>query len=412
MRAHCGTLSATEITKSHGGDADPRPRLARRPPARRDRRRRARTASASRRCSACSPGSRSRTRGRVTRRPGGPDRPLPRAAARAHRDSPGGEAARAALREIFDSDDDVLLLDEPTNDLDFGGLAPARALRRVGRRRRSSSSRTTAPSSSRAVERGSSSSRPGRGACASTPARGPTTSARARPRGGRTRRRTSDYVARARAASRRCGASGRGRLDVPASRKLARETGGADRRATHALASKVRAAERRLERLERRREALAALAPAALDLDTRPRRRRGRATRRAPSSSAARFTVGPVSLELRHGDRLAIVGPNGSGKTTLLRALLGELPLARGTLHVGPSTSVRRARAGPRARSTGTSRCSTRVPRAHRRSARARRGRCSRSSRSDADEVDAAGALALTGRAHARDARAALRPRA
>ena len=32
-----------------------------------------------------------------------------------------------------------------------------------------------------------------------------------------------------------------------------------------------------------------------------------------------------VSLEIRHGDRLAIVGPNGSGKSTLIRALAGEL---------------------------------------------------------------------------------------
>jgi ATPase subunit of ABC transporter with duplicated ATPase domains len=50
------------------------------------------------------------------------------------------------------------------------------------------------------------------------------------------------------------------------------------------------------------------------------------------------FTVGPVDLELRSGDRLAIVGPNGSGKTTLLRALLGELALAHGARDVGPST--------------------------------------------------------------------------
>src|SRR5690606_12937343 len=33
-----------------------------------------------------------------------------------------------------------------------------------------------------------------------------------------------------------------------------------------------------------------------------------------------------VSLELRQGDRVALVGPNGAGKSTLLRMLLGELP--------------------------------------------------------------------------------------
>ena len=48
------------------------------------------------------------------------------------------------------------------------------------------------------------------------------------------------------------------------------------------------------------------------------------------------FRLGPIDLELRHGDRLAVVGPNGAGKTTLIRALLGDLPLTRGSRYVGP----------------------------------------------------------------------------
>jgi ATPase subunit of ABC transporter with duplicated ATPase domains len=52
------------------------------------------------------------------------------------------------------------------------------------------------------------------------------------------------------------------------------------------------------------------------------------------------FTLGPVSLEVRWGDRLAVVGRNGAGKSTLLHALFGRLPLTSGSQWVGPSVSV------------------------------------------------------------------------
>jgi ATPase subunit of ABC transporter with duplicated ATPase domains len=42
------------------------------------------------------------------------------------------------------------------------------------------------------------------------------------------------------------------------------------------------------------------------------------------------FRLGPVDIEVRWQDRLAIVGANGSGKTTLLQALLGRVPLTSG----------------------------------------------------------------------------------
>ncbi|HEY6016067.1 MAG TPA: ATP-binding cassette domain-containing protein, partial [Gaiellaceae bacterium] len=54
------------------------------------------------------------------------------------------------------------------------------------------------------------------------------------------------------------------------------------------------------------------------------------------------FRLGPVDLELRRGDRLALVGPNGSGKTTLLAALLGELPLTAGRRRLGPGARLGR----------------------------------------------------------------------
>ena len=56
-----------------------------------------------------------------------------------------------------------------------------------------------------------------------------------------------------------------------------------------------------------------------------------------------------VDLQVRHGDRLAVVGPNGSGKSTLLRLLLGELAPSAGRVertaglsvgHLAQSTAV------------------------------------------------------------------------
>lgn len=44
----------------------------------------------------------------------------------------------------------------------------------------------------------------------------------------------------------------------------------------------------------------------------------------------ARDLLSGLNLELRHGQRLALVGANGAGKTTLLRLLLGQLQPTRG----------------------------------------------------------------------------------
>jgi ATPase subunit of ABC transporter with duplicated ATPase domains len=47
-----------------------------------------------------------------------------------------------------------------------------------------------------------------------------------------------------------------------------------------------------------------------------------------------------VDLDLGWADRVAVVGANGSGKSTLLQALLGRLPLERGTSTLGPGVVV------------------------------------------------------------------------
>ena len=46
-----------------------------------------------------------------------------------------------------------------------------------------------------------------------------------------------------------------------------------------------------------------------------------------------RDVVRDVSLQIESGSFLPVVGLNGAGKTTLLRAILGLLPVRRGTIH-------------------------------------------------------------------------------
>lgn len=47
-----------------------------------------------------------------------------------------------------------------------------------------------------------------------------------------------------------------------------------------------------------------------------------------------------LSMVVKRGDRIGIIGPNGAGKSTLIKALLGELPVDKGTTRVGGSVDV------------------------------------------------------------------------
>jgi len=80
--------------------------------------------------------------------------------------------------------------------------------------------------------------------------------------------------------------------------------------------------------------------PWVLRMDLTPRERGGDQVVQLAGAIVERghFRLGPIDLDVRRGDRLAVLGPNGSGKSTLIAALLGELALASGWRREGKAT--------------------------------------------------------------------------
>ena len=233
----------------------------------------------------------------------------------------GGEAARRNLEAILASDADVLLLDEPTNDLDFAGLE---LLERFVDGHRGG---LVVVSHDRAfLERMTS----------IVELEAETRRVRFYAGG------WNEYVAQRTAGRERHESayagyvSERERLEEQARRmRQWEERGyGQGRKKKKTKDVKKQAAKKlvQLDRVEK------PWTPWELRLSLAPAQRGGDVVARLEDAVVERggFRVGPVDLELRHGDRLALLGRNGSGKTTLLKALLGELPLASGRRSLGP----------------------------------------------------------------------------
>ena len=236
----------------------------------------------------------------------------------------GGQARRAALAALFRADHDVYCLDEPTNDLDFEGLE---WLERLVQRTRGS---VVIVSHDRAfldrtvtkiveLEEGTRRLREWPGGWSEFEA-------------ARERARAAQYRRFEEADERRRGVESLIRERQGQARAHGRWAG---RRATHAQSTKVRQARRALERIDRVEKPFE---PWELRLALEPVSRGGDLVVRLEGAVVERggFRLGPIDLELRRGDRLAISGRNGSGKTTLLDALVGELPLTAGRRELGP----------------------------------------------------------------------------
>jgi ATPase subunit of ABC transporter with duplicated ATPase domains len=236
----------------------------------------------------------------------------------------GGEAARVSLAAILLARFDVFLLDEPTNNLDFEGLE------RLERFLDELAAGVVLVSHDRAFLN-----------------RTVTRVLQLEAETGRAREYAgtwSEYAAereRARGVHERAYAEyveERGRFEtLLGERRSQARAGGAmaDRRGTNALRSKVKQAKQHLARLEQIDKPWS---PWELRLELAPAPPVGLLVElRGAVIERGGFTLGPLDLELHSGDRLAVVGRNGSGKTTLLRALLGDLPLARGSRRTGPA---------------------------------------------------------------------------
>jgi ATPase subunit of ABC transporter with duplicated ATPase domains len=254
----------------------------------------------------------------------------------------GGQAARANLASLLLSRYDVFLLDEPTNDLDIDGLA---VLEDFVTRLRAG---VVVVSHDRAFLE-----------------------------------RTVDQVLELDLAQQRTRLYGGGYLGYLAEREIARQhardayekyadsrtgleqrmrtqIGWADKGVREAkskapdhdkhrvqaqvtrsekLAGKVKATERMLERLdaveEPRKEWELRMTIAAA-----PRSGTVAAVLRSAVVTLGEFQLGPVSLQISFGDRVAITGANGSGKSTLIGALLGRVPLTSGHASLGSGVHV------------------------------------------------------------------------
>jgi ATPase subunit of ABC transporter with duplicated ATPase domains len=256
----------------------------------------------------------------------------------------GGERARAALAAILLARFDLFLLDEPTNDLDFDGLDRLErfvdsvdAALVVVSHDRAFLDRTV----TRVADIDSADGRVREWAGGFTEYAAAREAARrsayaAYEEAARRRRELTELLA-----ARRTEARGTGDT-------LARRTGGADRRGTHALMTKVRQAERRLERTDLPEKPVE---PWELRLSLQAGERLGDIVVTLAGAVAERgsFRLGPVDVDVRPGERIAVTGRNGAGKSTLLGMLLGRVPLVAGRRMVGARTAIgtlEQARAG------------------------------------------------------------------
>ncbi len=259
----------------------------------------------------------------------------------------GGQLARLALAVVLLARFDVLLLDEPTNDLDLEGISLLEA------HLESTPGGLAVVSHDRAfldrlvseiaeIDEFTQQVRVFRGGWSAYELERERARQHARERYDAYEEKRSDLIAQARqqrewarageariARATRAGSSGERDKNIRHAKKQ-----GAQSRA--AAAARIERALDRLEHVHSPRE------PWRLKLRLDVGSRSGQEVASLTGAVVRRgdFRLGPIDIDLRWGDRVAITGRNGSGKSTLLSALLGRLPLESGSQRLGRGVVV------------------------------------------------------------------------
>ncbi|QIK76672.1 ABC-F family ATP-binding cassette domain-containing protein [Nocardioides piscis] len=254
----------------------------------------------------------------------------------------GGQAARAALAALLLSRFDVVLLDEPTNDLDLPGLERLEAFvrgLRAGVVLVSHDREFLARCVTRIVELDLAQQQVSvyDGGYDAFLEERAVARRHAREAYDEFAAKKSDLEGRARTQREWSSQGVRNAMKkAPDNDKIRRK---AQVESSEKQAQKVRQMESRIARLdeveEPRKEWVL-----QFDIAAAPRSSSVVATLDEAVARRGDFVLGPVSLQVSAGDRIAITGPNGAGKTTLLQLLLGHATPDEGRASLGASVAI------------------------------------------------------------------------
>jgi len=256
----------------------------------------------------------------------------------------GGQAARAGLAGLAIARTDVILLDEPTNHLDIDGLARLRALLadHPGAAVVVSHDRAfLADVAETVVELDP------HGGKASRYAGGWRSYERERELGRRHEREAYEQAQAERRRLREIEREVRRRAAASARRVSSAATDG-DKHVREYVRARADGGASRARKIGERSERVevpdAPWEPRPLRLRLSRGERRGAAVLSLRGAVLRRggWRLGPIGLDVAHGDRVLLSGPNGSGKSTLIAALAGELEMVAGQRRVAPGAVVAR----------------------------------------------------------------------